>query len=433
MDKTHDTVVITGLGPVTSVGVGCDELWSALAAGRTNVQRRGLTVDAGKVEELPLAAMPPVDQVRGLHRHMEFLSAQGCEGYRDLGYSLLAMELALADAKLEYDREDNSIGLVQAFEAPGVEGTVGRLFEMLSGPPPTDGPPPVYEMLARSFYAMQPFLFVHLAGKAFGLRGFSTSVHNACTSGAFAIEVAARQIRSRQTDVMVVVGGEAFETGVRLEWFRRLGMYANESTDMRPFDTESSGFYAGEGAGAIVLESGSHAKRRGASVCAEYAGGGFAHQAWKQTVPDVRSARLRDVIIQACRRSGIALSDVDLVIPHGAGTQLSDGYEATCLAQAIERGEAADGNHKADTVATVFKPYVGHMLAGNGIIETVCALLAMTQGTVPVTPNSSPDRIRLPVPLVTTPLARNIDTVLKLSTGFTGHDAASIFRRVSQA
>ena len=84
-------------------------------------------------------------------------------------YALLAVELALADAGLEYSRDANDIGVVQAFEAPGVERTVGQLFGMFAGPPPTAGPPPVYEVLAPRFYNMQPFLYVHLMGKALGL------------------------------------------------------------------------------------------------------------------------------------------------------------------------------------------------------------------------------------------------------------------------
>jgi len=383
-------VVITGLGPVTSIGVG---------------------------------SMPSTPDVPGLGRHMDFLAGQGCGLYRDLGYSLLAMERALADAGLEYDRRRNNIGMVQAFEAPGVERTVSRLFELITAPtPPGNGPPATYEFLAPCFYNIQPFVYVHLAGKALALHGFSTSVHNACASGAFAIDVAAQRIHSGQTDVMVVVGGEAFDTAVRLEWFRRLDLYADDQY-MRPFDAESSGFYVGEGAAALVMESAAHAAKRGATPYAAYLGGGFAHQGWKQAVPDVRSARLRDVIVQALSVTGLSASDLDLIVPHGASTLLGDGYEASCLAQALDKGAPK-------AVATVFKPYVGHMLAASGLIETLCALLAMKHDSIPATLNSRAEHVQLAVPLVTKRLDQPIGTILKLSNGFTGHDAASIFAKV---
>ena len=99
---------------------------------------------------------------------------------------------------------------------------------------------------------------------------------------------------------------------------------------------------------------------------------------------------------------------------------LSDGYEASCLAQAFE-GQATEA------VATVFKPYVGHMLACSGIIETICGLLAMKHQTVPATLHSDPERVKLAVPLATQNVDRPVKTFLKLGTGFTGHDAASLF------
>jgi len=415
-------VVVTGVGPVTGIGVGCDAFWASLIAGRSNARTRCLPVDVGRTAELPVVSMPPVNAVPGLDKHMAVLAEQGCEGYRDLGYALLAIESALADAGLTYDRDQNTIGVIQAFEAPGVEPTVSRLFGLLTGPPPTNGPPAVYELLSPFFYNMQAFVYVHVVGKAFGLHGFSTSVHNACTSGAYAIEIAAERIRSGQADVMIVVGGEAFDTGVRLEWFRRLDLYARDAEGMRPFDSTSSGFYVGEGAGAMVLESATHAAKRGAKPYAAYAGGAFAQQGWKQTIPDVRAGRLRGVIDDVLATTGAAADEIDLVVPHGASTALSDGYEAACLKEAL--GSRADR-----AAATVFKPYVGHMLAASGVIETIAALLAVKHQSIPATLNSSRQSAFFPLPLVTSRSDRPVRTVLKLSTGFTGHDAALLFRR----
>jgi 3-oxoacyl-(acyl-carrier-protein) synthase len=433
----HD-VVITGVGPVTPVGVGGDALWASLRAGRSQVASRELRYDVACTAELPIASMPPVEAVLGLAAHNEFLGSQEFGNHRDLAYALLAMELALEDAGIEYDRDQNRLGMVQAFEAPGVEATVCKLFQMISGMAPAamsssagsfaesshtmavpSGPPSVYDMLAPSFYGMQAFLYVHLAGKAFGLHGFCTSVHNACSSGAYALEVAAQQIRSGQADVMIVVGAEAFETAVRLEWFRRLDLYAKEPVS-RPFDDEPGGFYVGEGGGAIVLESGEHAARRGAGVYARYLGGAWAHQGWKQTVPDVRAGRLRVVVSDAMSATGVAPADVDLIVPHGAGTVLSDRYESDCIGAAMD-------DRAVGAVATGFKPYVGHTLAASGIVDTICALLAMKHRCVPATLHTRPDHCRFPVPLAWELVERPIKTLLKTFTGFTGHDAALLF------
>lgn len=421
MDHQGDEVVVTGLGPVTSIGVGNEALWSSLVAGRSHVVTRKMPVGIGQFVDMLVAAMPPTGNVPGLDVHLEYLNEQDCPFYRDLAYSLLAAQLALSDAGLAYDRDHNRLGAIQAFEAPGVERTVIKLLELFAGPLPSDGPPPVYDLLAPSFYNSQAFLYVHVLGKALGLRGFSTSVHNACASGAFAIEIAAQQIRTSRAEAMLVVGGEAFDTAVRLEWFRRLELYAHDAT-FRPFDEKPSGFYVGEGAGAVVLESAAHAARRGADPYAVYAGGAFAHQAFKQTIPDVRAARLSQVIRQALERAGISHYDLDLIVPHGAGTSLSDGYEAACLAEALK-------GTREHAVATAFKPHVGHMLAAGSIVETICGLLAMKHQVIPATLHTRPERVKLAVPLITSTTSRPINTLMKLSTGFTGHDAASVFRR----
>ncbi|MCK4660313.1 MAG: hypothetical protein KAV82_12390 [Phycisphaerae bacterium] len=421
MSMRSDEVVITGLGPVTSIGVGKEALWKSLMEGRSNVVQRKLGIGIGEFVDMPLAGMPPTVDVPGLEAHQKLLAEQDCDTYRDLAYALLAADLALADAGLEYDRGNNNIGAVQVFEAPGMERTVNSLLELLSGPMPTDGPPPVYDLLAPSFYNSQAFLYVHVLGKALGLHGFSTSVHNACASGAFALDIAAQHIHSGQADVMLVVGGDAFETAVRLEWFRRLDLYAHDER-MRPFDDEPVGFFVGEGAGALVLESAAHARGRGATPYAAYLGGAFAHQASKQTTPDVRAMRLTGVITKALKRAGLLPHDLDLIIPHGASTALSDGYEAACLAQALH-------GTREHAVATALKPHLGHMLATSSIVETICAMLALRHQTVPATLHTRPDHVKLAVPLITATTDRPLDTVLKLSTGFTGHDAASVFRR----
>jgi len=436
MPNQAGNVVVTGLGPVTSIGVGSQPFWEALTQGRCNVRRRTLPLDLGQAAELPVASMPPADEVPGLAAHLAYLSSQDCPSHRDLAYTLLASELALSDAGLPRERLGDRAGLIQVFEAPGVEHTVGKLLHLLGAMMPADagatpsndvgaeacppGPPAMYDLMAPAFYSMQPFLYVHLHAKALGLHGFCTSVHNACSSGAFALEAAVQRIRSGQADVMIVAGGEAFETAVRLEWFRRLQMYAADER-MRPFDSEPTGFYVGEGAAALVLESAEHAARRGAEIYATYLGGAFAHQGWKQTIPDMRSTWLGRLIGEVLKQTGVSAADLDLIVPHGAATQIGDGYEAACLNQSLGTGARR-------AVATAFKPAMGHMLAASGLIESIGTLLAMKHQYVPATLHTRPGAARLPVPLVTQGVQRPIRTALKLATGFTGHDAALLWR-----
>ncbi|MGB0716936.1 MAG: beta-ketoacyl synthase N-terminal-like domain-containing protein, partial [Phycisphaerae bacterium] len=315
---------------------------------------------------------------------------------------------------------DNHIGMVQAYEAPGVESAVRGMYQMMGNTGNSSERPRIYEHLAQSFYNMQPFLYVHALAKAFGLRGFCTSVHNACASAAFAIDTAARQIQSNHADVMVVVGGEAFDTAVRLEWFRTLSLYAADHR-MRPFDGDPSGFYVGEGGIAFILESFEHAAARNADIYATYGGSEFRHQAWKQTLPDLRSQRLAGCVTSALEKQGLGPDAVDLVLPHAACTSLSDSYESQAVQSALGK--------ETDAVAAAYKPHVGHMLAASGLMELAAGLLAMKNGTVPGTLHSQPERTVGTIPLAVSTMDKDVQVLLKLSTGFTGHDGASIYRR----
>lgn len=445
-----DGVVITGLGAVTSLGAGCDTLWHALNDGRCAASLRPLPCDVGARIDVPLASMPPDVAVPGLASELSFLTEQDCAGHRDLAYALVACREAMREAGLSRAADVDGMGMVQAFEAPGTEIVVARLFELVGGMAQRAGagsaavgepilragmsaeqgsgrdaqasaaPPGIYDLLAPSFYRTQPFLYVHLAAKALGLHGYCTSVHNACSSGAYAIESAAMVIRSGAANAMIVCGGEAFDTAVRLEWFRRLGLYARDAS-MTPLVDPPTGFFVGEGGAAVVLESESAATRRGASILARYRGGAFRHQGWKQVLPDVRGMWLREAIREALRRADVRMESIDLVVPHGAGTSLSDRYEATCLEQAA--GGPLRGAH-----AAAFKPNYGHLLATSGIIDTVAALLAMKRGTVPPLYGASGAATDFPATFVGAPTRRDIRTVLKLFTGFTGHDAALLFQ-----
>ena len=419
-------MAITGIGPVSAVGVGTDACWQAIAQGTTSARKRTMVVDIGQPIELRIADLSerPPD---GMDRVLGFLAEQRCAGARDLAYAIIAAELAARDAHLEWDRQNNRIGMIQVFEAPGVEATVGQLFGLFGQPLPTDRPPPVYDLLAEKFYNMQAFNYVHLLAKALGLHGFCTSVHNACSSAAFAMEVAADCIRQGRADVMMVVGGEAFDTAVRLEWFRRLDLYCCNDL-IRPFSHAPSGFYVGEGAAALILESEAHAQQRGATPYAYYAGGAFAHQGWKQTLPDVSAARLSGVIQSVLDTTESQWSDIDLVIPHGAGTALSDRYEAECVERSMRR-PGVESSVPCSAHAAVFKPNFGHLLGASGLIETAAGLLCLKHQCVPPCAGGAADR-RFPFPFVSDALPKPLRSLLKVSTGFTGHDAASLFHAI---
>jgi len=119
----------------------------------------------------------------------------------------------------------------------------------------------------------------------------------------------------------------------------------------------------------------------------------------------------------------VAPDEVDMIVPHGAATGLSDRYEADCI------GHALAGKAKR-AVCVPFKPFVGHTLAASGIIETCCAVLAMKHGVAPAALHGTRDTSRFPVPIPLETTERDLQTLLKVFTGFTGHDAALVLRKL---
>jgi 3-oxoacyl-[acyl-carrier-protein] synthase II len=413
-----ERVAITGIGPVTPLGVGKEAAWEALSANRTRVVERELRVDLAEYERAALVPMPAEWHLEDM-KDPTLLLSEECAEYRDLRYAVRAMRLAVEDAGLDLDREADRIGVIYAFEAPGMEAMVRH---MLSMPPEAlmVEQPRLYPFVSKHFYHTHSFFYVHVLGKAMGLHGMSTCVHNACASGAFAVEMAAQQIRSGAAPAMLVAGAEAFETGVRVRYLRGMETYA-EGPEMRPFDVSPTGFYVGEGGTALVLEARSHADARGARIYAEYAGGGFAQQSWKHAMPDVPANRLAEASRKAMADAEVNSREVDLVVPHGAGSGISDGYEAYTLGQLFEKGSRAP--------MCPLKAYLGHQLGNCVLAELAAGLMMMEHGLVLGQPFGGETNGRVPLELVRANRQHSVRIMLKLATGFTGHDAAMVFRK----
>jgi 3-oxoacyl-(acyl-carrier-protein) synthase len=393
-------------------------MWESLEANRTRVLERELRVDLAEYERTVLSPMP-AEWHREELRDPTLLLAEECADYRDLRYAIRAMSLAAQDAGLDIDRESNMIGGIYAFEAPGMEVMVRH---MLSMPPEAlmVDQPQLYPFVSKHFYHTHSFFYVHVLGKALGLHGFSTCIHNACSSGAFALELAAQQIRSGAAPVMLVAGAEAFETGVRVRYLKGMDSYV-QGPEMRAFDAAPTGFYVGEGGAALVLEARSHAEARGVPIYAEYLGGGFAQQSWKHMICDVPANRLASAAKKALGEAGVSPVEVDLVVPHGAGSAVSDGYEAHSLGQIFDEHSPA--------LLCPLKPYLGHQLGNCVIVELAASLLMMREGVVLGQPFDMQPNGRVPLEIPQSNRPHSSQILMKLATGFTGHDAVLLFRR----
>lgn len=425
-------VVITGLGPISPVGFGKDELWDSILKQNTGLKREEYLIDGQIWDNFLLHKIASFD-INKFAIEKEILDEiknwkQGRQD-NDFYYSLAAVKLALEDSKLTYDKEDNNIGLFFTIEHPGFEpfceGFIKEALVYLqkqSFSSKNISSKEIYKHLYDKFvdngYDLQTFMYLYLLTKAFGIHGYSLFTSNACASGLFALEAAYKQIKYGGSDAAIVVGGDDTRTMFKHMWFKERNLYA-EDGKIKPFSKSANGVVFGDGFSAIVLEELGQAKKRKAHIYAEYLGGGFSLEGWKVVFPQTGGDCYIKVIKEALRNSEIQPKEIDLINPHGVGIRITDLYEAKAISEIFGK----------KTPVTAFKPYVGHNLGGSALIETIILLLAMQNSFIPPTLNCPDFDEKYGINLVLKPAKQKLNTVIKLSCGFAGYNAAAVFRQ----
>jgi 3-oxoacyl-(acyl-carrier-protein) synthase len=440
-------IAITGLGPLTAIGVGKEELWKSVISGRSNVVLHRQFIEDEYWDSFYLAKLPmfEVESFGFPQELINSLRANRLLEDIDLLYLLATVHLALEDSKLSYNPEDNEIGLILTHENPGVDRYVKQVFQVVmsildgksegGGRKAEGGKTAIsysskkevaswlYQQHCESVYNLQSFMYLYQISKAFKLHGYSLFVNNACASGLYALEAASQQIQSGKSQVVIVAGADCPLFITKYLWFKELGLYATDGI-MRPFDRDRNGFIFGDGGGALVVEELEHALRRGAFIYAEYLGGGFSQDAWKVSVPDVTGNFYAKAFQQALKNSGIKSEEIDLVNPHGVSTGIGDSYEAKVITDIF-------GDNPSKPLISAFKPYVGHNLGGSALVELIILLMALQRNLVPPTLNYENPDPRLKIYLGRDLISCNLQTVAKMSNGFAGYNAVGIFRKVN--
>lgn len=435
--NTQKRTVITGVGPITAIGIGAAPFWDSIKQKRSNVILEDHYLDEEYWGSFYIAKVFDFEIGNfGLSpATLASLKRRRGEISRDLLYLLAASKLAVDDSRLSYDREDNTIGLILTCENPGLDDLICRIIDSTLGV--IEGRAPavpvqtkrefiqtMYEQFEKRVYNLQSFMYLHEVSKALGLHGMPLFINNACASGLFALESAAQQIRCGNSDVVVVAGGDNPSFMTKYLWFKGLGIYAEDGL-MKPFDRNRHGVVFGDGAAAVVLEEREHALGRGATIYGEYLGGGFTQDAWKVTVPSVTRNFYAKAFRQALSNSGVRPEEIDLLNPHGACTSIGDKYEALTI------NEIFGGSAKLPMISA-FKPFVGHNLGGSALLELIILLLSMRDNYVPATLHHTEQDPELPIAIAPEMTSADIRVVAKMSTGFGGYNAVTLFGKLAQ-
>ncbi len=422
---SNKRVVITGIGPLSAIGTGKEQLWQNILT-----KKSGITLDKSnnvadyyiyKINHFNINSFGidsfALDEIKTWKEGDDNI---------DLFHLLAVIKLALDDSGLIVsDRKD--VGLVLAHENPGMESFYTKIFkksyQILSSNPNIsqyDYFSELYSYCSQSAYELQTFMLLYHVAKVFNIHGFSLFTNNACSSGLFSLETASQTIKSGKNKVVIVAASDCPEVYRNL-WLKNIGLYSKDGV-IRPFDQNRNGFVCGQGGASLVLEELEHAKKRKANIYAEYIGGGYNLESWKITIPNITQKHYQSAISEALRVSKIQPKDIDIINAHGVATNIMDQYESNAITSIF-------GPRNKQPAVTAFKPYIGHNLGGCALLETAILLLALQNNVMlPIWNYSTPDpKIDINVIKEYTPCKLN--TVLKICSSFAGFNAAAIFKK----
>lgn len=427
-------IVVTGLGPLSAIGVGKQALWESIKQEKTGLTLDNFSVDGEQFKNYYVHRIKNFDINNfGIKRDIleNIISWKEQENPIDLFYLLAVIKLALDDARIDYNNNNvtKGLGLILTHENPGLdqfyEDVINHSYDFLFENKEVTRKEyfqEFYRKFAKKGYELQTFMLPFHVAKVFNIHAYSIFLCNACASGLFALEAAADMIRSGKCDT-VVVGGSDYTSVFKYLWFKGLGVYA-EDGKIKPFAKNRNGFVTGDGGAGIVLESLDKAKKRRAHIYAEYLGGGFDLEGWKVSVPDLNSDSYRRVIEKAIQNAGISKRKIDLIIPHGVGTTATDYYEAKAISDIF-------GENCQKPFITALKPYIGHNLGSTSLLETVISLLALKNDYIPATLNITNTDPKLKIRIICKPIAKKLKNILKIACGFAGYNAAAIFKKIN--
>lgn len=424
-------VVITGVGPLSSVGIGKDATWGNILQEKINIKNLDNYIFGKYSTNFPVYKIDDFDIAQfSLNSAVleDIKNWQYGEEVIDLYYLLAAIKLALDDSKLQYD-DRKDIGFVLTHENPGIEQFCStfinksfNIYKNKQGLSEEEYFNILNNSIDNNVSDLQTFMFLFYTAKLFNIHGYSLFINNSCASGSYAIEAASQIIKSGLNKVVIVASSE-HPSIYKHVWLKKFGILSEEGK-IKPFSKNRNGFVCGEGGAALILEELEHAKDRGAHIYAEYLGGAFNLESWKITVPNISKNSYNKTIVESLERCGLQSSDIDIITTHGLGAPMIDQYEAKAITDVF-------GNNFKKPFITAFKPYFGHTLGNCALLETIILLLSMKENLILPILNYEGEDPKLNIKINQEKIHTELTTGLKIVSGFGGYNAATIFKEIS--
>ena len=408
--------VITGIGPVTCIGIGKDDFWRGILAQKSGITRLTRFNEgdchahcAGEVRNWDAGHFFPPHRLKRLDLYSQF--------------SVASALLALEDARLPWSREtpQTRVGISFGTALGGISDAEHqhRLFV-------EKGPHAVHKTLALQIFGGSGHSNIAIEC---GFRGVSTTTSNSCASGAVAVGEALRYIRDGLADVIVAGAAESPLcplTFAAFDFIKTMSRFQGEppARACRPFDSERDGFVMGEGGASMVIEEYGHAVKRGAPIYAEVLGFAHNNDAHHMTTPLPGGAMVVQCMRDALADAAVAPDQIDYVNAHASSTELNDLNEISAI-------KTVFGSHAHKLAISGTKPYTAHSLGATSAIESAICALAIDRGFIPPTLH-----LETPDPACDLDLVpregrhRKLNYVLSNAFGFGGINSCVVFGRV---
>ena len=411
----RETIVATGLGAITPLGLDVPSTWQAVTEGRSGVGR--ITLFDPSDIKAQIAA-----EVKN-YNPTDYFPAKEARRYdRYIQFALIAADEAMKDSGLEITSENaDRIGVISGTGIGGI-GTLVKENDLMREKGPTRVSPFFIPMILADTAP-------GLIAIKHGAKGPNMVITSACASSANAIGEALRIIRSGDADAIIVGGSEASVFLLALAGFSTMQATSRRNSDperaCRPFDADRDGFLPGEGAAFMVIERLSHAKARGANIYGEIAGYGATADAFHITAPASDGEGAARAMKHALDDAGISPSDVDYVNAHGTSTPLNDPMETKAI-------KIVFGDRAYQIPISATKSMMGHLLGAAGAAEAIVSLKTIETGVITPTINYETPDPECDLDYVpNTAREADVRVVLSNSFGFGGHNASLVFRTCS--
>jgi 3-oxoacyl-[acyl-carrier-protein] synthase II len=386
-------VAITGLGPVSSIGIGKDAFWKKAQAGSGYF--RNTDFDDVELAQYKSRVCSPIDGFDPAD-HLED-TRKLKRSARATKFSVVGTYLALRDAGLDPEPCRSAKG-TNGYRLAGIENLrAGAIIgQSMSN---TDIVIPNHTIFIqqrgprRISRVTLPETNVNAGGSTvaewFSLKGTNFTVSTACSSGTHAIGIAAMSIMNGTDDLIVTGGAEAPIDSYFFSGFDIINALSRRNDDpggaSRPFDRDRDGFVLGEGAGILILEEMRHAERRGARIYGEVLGFGFSSDAYNIVAPDPRGTAAINALRKALAMAKVSPREVEYINAHGTSTELNDPNETYIIKQVF-------GDYAYKVPISSSKSYFGHTIGAAGGLESIVTLLTISEGVITPTINlENPD------------------------------------------